>query len=171
MKIECSIDGKNIILNVNSNKPLSQILTDELETGVTLASCNSEEHGGCMVLVNEEVVLASLVPAFRLRGAKITTFTAYQKSRFWHDLERAYEDTGSHPCPNCYASKSLIFESLLQSVGKVDPSQDLEEQTEEENIVREVRLNSCPCLDAHEIIDIYKAAATYRKRRRGVRRY
>lgn len=170
MKIECTIDNKHVLLTVNSNKPLNLILMDELETTHMETRCRDGNCGNCVVLLQDEAVLSCLIPAFRLKGAKIVTFAGYQKSRFWHDLERAYEDTGSHPCPHCYASKTLIFESLLQTVVKSESGPSHDEEPDETTIVREVGLNKCPCLDAHEILDIFKAAAAYRRRRR-VRRY
>lgn len=170
MKIECTIDNKHVLLTVNSNKPLNLILMDELENPIMDARCKDGHCGNCIVLLNDEAVLSCLVPAFRLRGSRILTFGGYKKSRFWHDLERAYEDTGSHPCPHCYASKTLIFESLLQMVVKSEAGTSHDEEPDGETIVREIGLNRCPCLDAHEMLDIFKVAAAYRRRRR-VRRY
>lgn len=170
MKIECTIDGKHLLLTVNSNKPLNLILMDELEYPFMSTRCRDGNCGNCIVLLNDEAVLSCLIPAFRLKGAKVMTFEGFQKSRFWHDLERAYEDTGSHPCPHCYASKTLIFESLLQSIAKAEGSSARDVAPDEETIVREIGLNKCPCLDAHEMMDIFKAASVYRRRRR-VRRY
>lgn len=170
MKIECTIDNKHVLLTVNSNKPLNLILMDELESPAMEARCRDGLCGNCVVLLNEEAVLSCLVPAFRLKGSRVLTFEGYRKSRFWHDLERAYEDTGSHPCPHCYASKTLIFESLLQMVVKSEAGSSHDEEPDEQTIVREISLNRCPCLDSHEMLDIFKAAAMYRRRRR-VRRY
>ena len=170
MKIESTIDGKHLLLSVNSNKPLNLILADELETPLLTIRCRDGSCGNCVVLLNDEAVFSCLIPAFRLKGARVLTFEGYQKTRFWHDLERAYEDTGSHPCPHCYASKTLIFESLLQMIVKSESGASRDEEPDEETIVREIGLNKCPCLDAHEMLDIFKAAATYRRRRR-VRRY
>lgn len=170
MKIECTIDNKAVSLSVNSNKPLNLILLDEIDPPLMSARCRDGFCGNCIVLFNDEAVLSCLIPAFRLKGARITTFEGYRKSRFWHDLERAYEDTGSHPCPHCYASKTLILESLLQTIVKSEYGQKSDEEPDESTIVSEILLNQCPCLDAHEVIDIFKAAAAYRRRRR-VRRY
>ncbi|NLA93103.1 MAG: ferredoxin [Spirochaetales bacterium] len=166
MKIKCSIDNKSVLLDVNSNKPLNLILIEESEGAVNLSSCNNNLCGNCVVLFNDEATLACLIPAFRLKGAKIVTFEGYQKSRFWHDLERAYNDTGSQPCPHCFNSKTLIFESLLQRIIKEEATTAREEEIDEYTIVKELSLNSCPCLDAQEIIAIYNAAAVYRRRRR-----
>ncbi len=170
MKITCTIDNKHILLNVNSNKPLNLILMEDVEKNQTYTRCRDGNCGNCVVLLNEEAVLSCLIPAFRLKGVRILTFEGYQKSRFWHDLERAYNDTGSHPCPHCFASKTLIFESLLQMIIKSEAGPSQDEEPDNEVIVHEIGLNTCACLDAQEIIAIFKSAATYRRRRR-VRRY
>jgi carbon-monoxide dehydrogenase small subunit len=170
MKIECTIDNKHLLLTVNSNKPLNLILMDELETAAMPSRCRDGHCGNCIVLLNEEAVLSCLIPAFRLKGSKVLTFEGYRKTRFWHDMERAYEDTGSHPCPHCYASKTLIFESLLQMIVKSEAGARHDEEPTTETIVREIGLNRCPCLDANEMLDIFRSAANYRRRRR-VRRY
>jgi carbon-monoxide dehydrogenase small subunit len=170
MKINCTIDNKSISLTVNSNKPLNLILMEDVEAPNMDARCRDGFCGNCVVLLNDEAVLSCLIPAFKLKGARVLTFDGFKRTRFWHDLERAYEDTGSHPCPHCYASKTLIFEALLQTIVKSDEGPSRDEEPSEETIVEEIALNRCPCLDAHEMIDIFKAAATYRRRRR-VRRY
>jgi len=170
MKIECTVDNKHVLLTVNSNKPLNLILMEDLDTPIIQSRCRDGNCGNCVVLMNDDAVLSCLIPAFRLKGARILTFEGYRKTRFWHDMERAYEDTGSRPCPQCFASKTLIFESLLTRVGKTDSGGQNEETPETSMIVNELGLNTCTCLEAQEMVAICKAAVNYRRRRR-VRRY
>ena len=170
MKIDCTIDNRPVSLTVNSNKPLNLILMDEIETPLMQSRCRDGFCGNCVVLLNDEAVLSCLIPAFRLKGTKILKFEGFKKTRFWHDLERAYQDTGSHPCPHCYASKTLIFESLLQMIVKSEEGAKSDEEPNEQTIIKELSLNQCPCLDSHEILAVFRSAASYRRRRR-VRRY
>ncbi|MDX9915407.1 MAG: 2Fe-2S iron-sulfur cluster-binding protein, partial [Sphaerochaeta sp.] len=116
MKIECTIDGKALTLSVNSNKPLSLILMEDLENQSLTSYCRGNACGNCIVMVNDEAVLSCLVPAFRIRGAKIRTFENYQRSRQYRDIERAYKATGSRPCPACFNARSMIIESILQDL-------------------------------------------------------
>lgn len=170
MKIEFTVDGKQYLLNVNSNKPLNLILFEDIGLSQMRVYCGNGSCGNCIVLLNSEAVLSCLTPAFRLKGAKVETFEGYQKSRFWQDIERAYKDTGSRPCPYCFSSKTLIFESLLQAMFKTEGEPLDSEKVDPEVIVQEISLNKCPCLDASEMINIFTVAANYRRRRR-VRRY
>jgi len=166
MKIECTIDNKHLLLTINSNKPLNLILMEDVEGMPLNSRCRDGNCGNCVVLMDDEAVLSCLIPAFRLKGTKILTFEGYQKTRFWHDLERAYEDSKNQPCPRCIASKTLIFESLLQMMGKPETGDKGEDVPKPETILSELRLNTCNCLDAEELIEIFTIAANYRRRRR-----
>ena len=164
MKIECTIDKIAQTLYVNSNKPLNLILNEDISPDRNISHCDGNLCGNCIVIVEKKVVLSCLTPAFLIKGKNITTFEGYRKTRFWHDIERAYEDTHLHPCSHCFASKTLIFESLLKQIVKTDDVQNY--GIDEEKIVSEMRLNTCACLDAQEIISIFQAAAAYRRKRR-----
>lgn len=166
MKIECTIDNKRLQFTVNSNKPLNLILMEEVESVSLNSRCHDGNCGNCVVLMNDDAVLSCLIPAFRLMDAKIVTFDGYQKTRFWHDMERAYDDTKTQPCPQCFASKTLIFESLLHTLGKPETGDKGDDLPDATTIVNELRLNTCNCLDAKEMIDIFNVAANYRRRRR-----
>jgi carbon-monoxide dehydrogenase small subunit len=177
MKIECTIDGKHLSLSVNSNKPLSLILMEEVGNQSLNSRCRGDNCGNCIVLLNGEAVLACMIPAFRLRGMEVKTFDSFQKTRACHDIERAYMATGSKPCPNCYAAKTLIIESILQ--GMEQPSEEqsfpmpsrgrIPSATEElnpEKVIQELELNTCRCMDSAELLQIVNIAAGYRRRRR-----
>jgi len=170
VKFECTIDGKTHVLNVNSDKPLNLILLEDIQSGAITSVCTGKMCGNCVVLLNGEAILSCLVPAFRLPRSTVETIESYQKSRFWTDIERAYNDTGSRPCPGCFASKTLIFESLLQSTFKKEGTQITEIELDDQSVIEELSLSSCPCLDAQEMLNIFEVAKMYRRRRR-VRRY
>ena len=164
MKIECTIDKISQIIYVNSNKPLNLILNEDINPGKNLNACDGNLCGNCIVMIDDKAVLSCLTPAFLIKDKHITTFEGYRKTRFWHDIERAYDDTHLHPCLHCYSSKTLIFESLLKQIVKTENSQH--HGLDDETIVKEMRLNTCACLDAQEMISIFKAAAAYRRKRR-----
>jgi len=174
MKIDCTIDGKALSLSVNSNKPLSLILMEDLENQSLASYCRGNACGNCLVLLNDEAVLSCLVPAFRIRGAKIRTFESYQRSRQYRDIERAYKATGVRPCPACYNARTIIIESILQDLSdgkQQDGTPNARDvKLDNEKIIRELSLNTCQCMDMAELIQIVEIALGYRNRRRRVRR-
>ena len=122
MRLNCNINGSQYSLVVNSDKPLSVILRELILPFAENSRCMGAECGNCIVLINGSAALSCLVPAFRLNGASILTFEGFQKTRFCHDIERAYADIGNQPCPQCYPSKTIIIESILNKVDKENQS-------------------------------------------------
>lgn len=118
MRLNCNINGTQYSLVVNSDKPLSHILREQIITFAENSQCLGSSCGNCIVMINGNATLSCLVPAFKLNGATILTFEGFQKTRFCRDIERAYADTGIQPCPQCYPSKTLIIESILNKVDK-----------------------------------------------------
>ncbi|NCB01893.1 MAG: ferredoxin [Spirochaetia bacterium] len=164
MKIECTIDKISQTMYVNSNKPLNLILSEDATVNKFNSNCDGNFCGNCIVMLDDKAVLSCLIPAFRIKGKNITTYEGFKKTRYWHDIERAYDDTHLQPCSRCYASKTLILESLLKQIVKTEDVR--KHGVDEETIVREMRLNTCACLDAQEMVTIFQAAANYRRKRR-----
>lgn len=175
MTLDCTIDGKSLSLSVNSNKPLLQILSEDVGNQTINSNCHGEGCGNCIVMVNGQAVLACLVPAFRLKDARIITFEGFSKTRQYHDIERAYEESGNRPCPNCYAARTLLIESILQnmtgahhygqlvSVGEMSGvigAQDINEAL----VRQELAFNKCDCMDTGELLGIVRIALGYRRR-------
>ena len=67
MKIDCNIDGKTLTLSLNSNKPLSLILQENLDNQSNTAHCKGRMCGLCAVLVDGKAELSCMVPAFELK--------------------------------------------------------------------------------------------------------
>ncbi|NCC89379.1 MAG: ferredoxin, partial [Spirochaetia bacterium] len=86
---------------------------------------------------------------------------------------------GNTPCPNCFASKTLIIESVLRELTnntrtKTFSSTNLpiraehndEEKLDKKAIIQELSLNTCQCMDMSEMLQIVEIALTYRRRKR-----
>ncbi|MDY5931403.1 MAG: ferredoxin [Candidatus Ornithospirochaeta sp.] len=154
MKIDCTIDGKTLTLNLNSNKPLSLILQENIVTESANGICNGHMCGLCAVLMEGRAVLSCMVPAFEIRGKEIITFDSFRKTRDMKDIEKAYDLTGYHPCRRCYASRSIIIQSLMNQ-GLVDKN----------DIKRELSAVRCTCMTAEEAVDIVQRANEIRRRK------
>lgn len=177
MKINCTIDGKKEILKVPPTQPLSHILMERQPSFSVSIHCKGAYCGNCIVNVNGNASLSCLVPAFKLEGAYIMTFEGFKKTRFYYDIENAYERKGIRPCPQCYASRTLILESILHKIEKenhykVDSSVDRYSQLrlDKDYIYRELSLNACSCVNISELMGVIEIAHTLRSRR-SVRRY
>ncbi len=159
MKIECIIDGKVLSLSLNSNKPLSDILSENIDNISILSKCRGNHCGNCIVLLDDEVVLSCLVPAFELRGKNILTFEGFSKTKNYRDIERAYNSTGVSPCPYCYNSKTLLIESI---VNRSFITNSLPDDSE---LIAELNLIKCACIDITSFKEVLNSTISYRKRR------
>ncbi len=154
MKIDCTIDGKALSLSINSNKPLSLILEEDIQNSSLSSHCNGQMCGFCTVLMNGKAVLSCLIPAFEIRGKSIITFEGYAKTKNAKDIEKAYDLTHLKPCPSCYNSRTLIIESLLSN-----------NLTAKEDIIREMEMLKCHCLEFNDMVRIVQAASEIRRKR------
>lgn len=163
MKIEITVDGKLLTLSLNSNKPLSLILMENLSNHSINSRCDGNQCGGCIVLIDEKAVPSCIVPAFEIKDKKITTFDGYSKTRDCKDIERAYSNLGVKPCETCYNSKTLLIESILRRYSGKDDKIDRDDVLQDYNSIR------CRCIDAKDFIAIVEEALLIR-RRHNVRR-
>ena len=192
MRLNCNINGTSVSLVVNSDKPLNSILTDLIPTFPDNSQCLGASCGNCIVLLNGMATLSCLVPAFRLNGVSITTFDGFRKTRSFHDIERAYNDIGNQPCPQCYASKTLLIEALLLRMDKetqnktysnftmpIGGAASANEQAarsragvgtfDPQVIAQEFSMCKCQCIELSELEKIINLAYKYRSRRRARR--
>ncbi len=158
MKIECTVDGKALTLSLNSNKPLSLILQENLDTESITSHCMGKMCGLCTVLIDGKAELACMVPAFEIRNRTIVTFDQFQRTRDMRDLARAYELVGVEPCQDCYASRSLVYQSII-----------LSGETRPDEIRRVLSAIRCSCLESNDEVAIIMKAVEIR-RKRNVRR-
>lgn len=191
MKLNCNINGTSVSLIVNSDKPLSFILRDLIATFPDNSQCLGASCGNCIVLLNGNAVLSCLIPAFSLNGCSIMTFDGFRKTRSFHDIERAYADVGNQPCPQCFASKTLLIESQLLRMDKENQANSRNKFTmqvsssrvnaqaaksragggafDPQAIAQEFSMCKCQCIELSEIEKIINLAYKYRSRRRARR--
>lgn len=191
MKLNCNINGTSVSLIVNSDKPLSFILRDLIATFPDNSQCLGGSCGNCIVLLNGTAVLSCLIPAFSLNGCSIMTFDGFRKTRSFHDIEKAYTDIGNQPCPQCFASKTLLIESLLLRMDKENQansrnkftmqvsSSRVNEQAaksragggafDSQVVAQEFSMCKCHCIELSELERIINLAYKYRSRRRARR--
>lgn len=184
IKLSITLNKNQLELIVDEMKPLSQILYEDLGISNQVRTCNGKLCGNCLVLVNTEPTLSCLIPAFKLQDACITTFDAFKQTAHYRNIRRIYDTLNSEPCPNCYESKTLIFESILlkaktkrqESENNLDDfSRKFASKTkklatsnkiDEESVNKEFSLNSCSCMNSKELLEIAVKAFEDRTKRR-----
>lgn len=177
MKIECKIDGKMLSFSLNSNKPLSLVLQENCDYSSVNAHCRGKNCGLCLVLINNTPVLSCMVPAFEIHGKTITTIESFQKSKELaknlRDIEKAYDDLGIRPCEDCYASRTILFDYLVDIIiakNNEQPSFDNgAEPFNVESLLKEMSIIKCTCMDVQDVKHILNKTRIIREKRIGRR--
>lgn len=181
MRINCVIDDKSYTMNVNADKPLNRILEERIDSFSVNGKCLGANCGNCIVLMNGSCVLSCLVPAFKLNNAKIQTFDNFSKTPEYEDIKKAYTESGIRPCRQCYASKTLLIESLIQrleenriakstariTTRKISDKSRINTGFSIELVAKEMDLNQCKCLEDKLLAKVIILAHQYRRKRRG----
>ena len=169
MILRCTIDGISYENTVNSDKPLNSILFEVCPEFCINNNCLHNECGNCIVLLNGNPVLSCLVPAFKLKGATIQTYAGFKKTRSYKDIEKAFENHRT-PCKQCIASKTLLIESLVNKMQKLNEFSARESSNIRtipfEIIAREISICKCQCMEIEEISKIVSDTYTIRNQRR-----
>ncbi len=171
MILKCNIDGTQYTFNENANKPLKRILEENIPAFPSNSSCTGASCGNCLIIFNNSLRYSCLIPAFEANNATITTYEGFVKTRGFHDIERAYEHTGSQPCSICFKSKTLIIETLINRLeqknlllGKASLRTKIQ-SLDKQLIESELNVIPCKCMEINEIEKLTNLAYVYRSNR------
>ncbi len=156
MKISFLLNGRQFETEVSPTTRLSDILKSNGKIFSVRTSCLKGECKSCSVIIDGEVVPSCMIPAFSVRGSDITTLEGFSKTRDYHDIIQAFEETGASPCDFCRGGTILTIQSILERFA----------EPEEPQILDAFSGNICPCTNIGLIMDSVKRAALYRKRKR-----
>lgn len=161
MKIKFELNGQAIEIETNSDKPLNLILMDDLGLASLNSACRGANCGNCVVLWNSRSALSCLIPAFRLEGTVVQTFDNFQRTRAYRDIVKAYKDCAVRPCPQCYASKTLMIEALARDLES--ESSYIIRDDRSRMIEQELSGNTCYCVGVNELARVVEKTYSIRR--------
>ncbi|MCL1816379.1 MAG: (2Fe-2S)-binding protein [Clostridiales bacterium] len=120
--ITLKINGKDRDLVVESNELLLNVLRDKLYLTGSKYGCGIAECGACTVLVNDQSVLACLIPAVAADGWDITTVEGLAKVEQLNPVQQAFIDNAAIQCGFCVPGMVVTSTALL--LENPDPDED-----------------------------------------------
>ena len=148
MKVELTVNGKQITADVEDRTLLVHFLRDNADLTATNIGCDTTSCGACTVLLDGESVKSCTVLAAQADGRAVTTLEGLAAdSGEMHPVQRAFHTEHGLQCGYCTPGMVMAIVSLL----KENPS-----PTEEEVRVG-LEGNICRCTGYHNIV---KAALT-----------
>lgn len=149
MKLDFTVNGKNIILEVPPDRRLVDILREDLGLTGTKEGCGEGECGACTVLMDRRAIHSCLTVAAQLSGKEVVTIEGLSDCGEMSDLQRAFVEETAIQCGYCTTGMVMSARALLYE--NPNPT--------EEEIRIALAGNICRCSGYTQIIRAVKRAA------------
>jgi len=150
MKVELTVNGEPVRLDVEPRRTLADALREDLSLTGTHLGCEHGVCGACTVLVDDEPARACLMFAVQADGASVTTVEGIESpDGQLHPLQEAFVAHHGLQCGFCTPGMLISALHLLRT--HPEPSR--------ETIRAEMSGNICRCTGYAGIVDAIQAAA------------
>jgi len=108
------INGRDVPLQADGERPLLGILRDELGLTGCKAGCGEGQCGACTVLVDGSPVRSCMTPAGSVAERKIRTIEGLAENDTLHPVQQAFLDADALQCGYCTCGMVLSAVALLE---------------------------------------------------------
>ena len=122
MKVDLTVNGKAVSVDVPPDMPLLWVLRDVLNLRGTKFGCGEGQCGACTVHMRGRAVKSCQVVAKAVAGAPITTIEGLSTDGT-HPLQLAWKELDVPECGYCQAGQIMMAASLLQTTPKPTDAQ------------------------------------------------
>ena len=150
MKVELTVNGKDITADVEDRMLLVHFLRDVADLTATNIGCETTSCGSCTVLLDGESVKSCTVLAAQADGRSVTTLEGLASDTGeMHPVQKAFHENHGLQCGYCTPGMVMAAVSLI----KENPSLD------EKGVREGLEGNLCRCTGYHNIVKAVLAAA------------
>ena len=150
MKVDLTVNGKNITADVEDRMLLVHFLRDVANLTATNVGCDTTSCGACTVLLDGESVKSCTVLAAQASGHEVTTLEGLATNGEMHPVQRAFHTEHGLQCGFCTLGMVMAIVSLLKE--SPHPTEDEVRSALEGNL--------CRCTGYHNIVRAVLAAAS-----------
>jgi aerobic carbon-monoxide dehydrogenase small subunit len=150
VKVELTVNGKDITADVEDRTLLVHFLRDVADLTATNIGCDTTSCGACTVLLDGESVKSCTVLAAQADGRSVTTLEGLAgEDGTLHPVQQAFHNEHGLQCGYCTPGMVMAIASLL----KENPNPT------ESDVRRGLEGNICRCTGYHNIVKAALAAA------------
>jgi isoquinoline 1-oxidoreductase alpha subunit len=117
MKVDFTVNGKAVSVDVPPQMPLLWVLRDSLSLKGTKYGCGEGQCGACVVHLRGRAVKSCQVEVQTVAGAAVTTIEGLSPTGT-HPLQVAWKELDVPECGYCQAGQIMMAASLLQTTPK-----------------------------------------------------
>ncbi len=147
--IRFTVNGKTRDVETEPDRPLLEVLREDLGLTGTKYGCGEGQCGACTVLLDGQPVLGCLTPAQAAHGHEVVTIEGLARDGALHPVQQAFLDEGAMQCGYCTPGMILRAVALLGAHPHPTDAQ----------IVQGLNGNVCRCNDYHRIHAAVRRAA------------
>jgi aerobic-type carbon monoxide dehydrogenase small subunit (CoxS/CutS family) len=147
--INLTVNGARRAVTTDPDRPLLELLREDLHLTGTKYGCGEGQCGACSVLVDGKRVFSCRTPASSVEGKSVVTIEGLARGDVLHPVQQAFLEDGAFQCGYCSAGMIMAAVALLQE--KPDPT--------DADILAGMNRNICRCCSYPKIIQAVRRAA------------
>jgi aerobic-type carbon monoxide dehydrogenase small subunit (CoxS/CutS family) len=148
--VSFDVNGKPVTVRTEGDRPLLEVLREELGLTGTKYGCGEGACGACSVLMEGKRVFSCQVMASQAGGKKVTTVEGLAAEREGlHAVQRAFLEEGAFQCGYCTPGMMVAVVALLKRNAEPD----------EGEIEKGLAGNVCRCCTYPRIVKAVRRAA------------
>ena len=152
--VTLTVNGTKKAITTDPERPLLDVLREELHLTGPKYGCGEGRCGACTVLMNGKRVLSCVTPVVQADKKAITTIEGLTKGDSLHPVQQAFLEEEAMQCGYCTPGMILTAVALLEKNPK---------PTDEE-IAATMNVNLCRCNGYPKILNaVRRAAITIRR--------
>lgn len=120
------VNGKEHLIDTPGDRPLLDVLREDLHLTGTKYGCGEGQCRACSVLIDGKAAISCVTPIRAVAGKKITTIEALAPDGKLHAVQQAFVDEGAAQCGYCTPGMVVRTVALLQTNPKPTDAQIIE---------------------------------------------
>ena len=112
-KIQMTLNGKSITLEVPAHRLLLDLLREEIGLIGTKEGCGTGDCGACTVFLDGKPVNSCLILSGELDGAELVTIEGLKIGPELHPIQKAFIQDGGAQCGYCTPGMLMMAKSFL----------------------------------------------------------
>jgi aerobic-type carbon monoxide dehydrogenase small subunit (CoxS/CutS family) len=147
--IRFTVNGTARSVDTEPERPLLEVLREDLGLTGTKYGCGEAQCGACTVLLDNQAIFSCVTPVSAAQGRKIITIEGLATGGKLHPVQQAFLDEGAMQCGYCTPGMVLCTVALLGTYPKPTEAQ----------ILDGMNPNLCRCSGYHRVMAAVRRAA------------